>query len=367
MNRFLTLVVVILTLLTSSILAQDIEKIIDKSAKELLKNKEFNSLSIGIYKDGKQYIRHYGELTKGANNPPTDQTIYEIASVTKTFTGYLVAKAVLEKKLHLDDDIAQYLEGSYSNLTFQGQAITIRHLLTHTAGLPHFMSPEMTEVFKKLKPDAPDNFRSLEVNMTKDLFFELLNTFELKEVPGTKYSYSNAGAELVGYILTSIYSQSIDELLQESFIDRLKMSNTAIRITAAQEKQLAQGYWLQNATLSPNWLNPLWATGAGIKSTMPDLLKYIQFNLNDENAIMEESHKIIYQKKTRWMSYFWNGWMDKHGTSYNHHGGTTGTQNWLMLFPKYDLGISIVTNHSDAKAPIKMRKTISKMLKAVIK
>ena len=367
MNRTTLLLLALLTILSNTIFAQDINQIIEKSAKNLLKDKEFNAVSIGIYKDGKQYIQHFGELTPGGNNPPNDKTIYEIASVTKTFTGYLVAKAVLEKKLYLDDNVAQYLEGNYSNLTFQGKAITLRHLLTHTSGLPHFMSPEMTEVFRKLEPETPDKFRWLEENMTKALFFEHLSAFVLKEAPGTKYSYSNAGAELVGYILTTIYGKSIDKLLQENFIDRLEMKNTAIRISKDQEEHLAKGYWFKNANSSPSWLNPLWASGAGIKSTMPDLMKYIQFNLTDEDPIMDESHEILYQKKTRWMSYFWNAWKDKHGTSYNHHGGTTGTQNWLMLFPKYDLGISVITNHSDTKTPTQMRKEISKILKAIIK
>lgn len=367
MNRPFRLIAVILAMLSTSLFAQDIDKIIEKGASELRKHKEFNSFSIGIYKDGKQYIQHFGELTKGGNNPPTDETIYEIASVTKTFTGYLAAKAVLEKKVYLDDNIAQYLEGNYTNLTFQGRSITLRQLLTHTAGLPHFISPEMTDVFKKLTPETPDKFRWLEENMTKELFFEYLSALELKEAPGTRYSYSNAGAELVGFILTTIYGKTIDQLLQENIIGTLDMKNTGIRLTDVQEQYLTQGYWLENATLSPNWLSPLWASGAGMKSTLPDLMKYIEFNLNQKDPVMNESHEILYHKKTRWMSYFWNAWKDKHGTSYNHHGGTTGTQNWLMLFPKYDLGISILTNHSDTKAPTQMRKAISKMLKAIIK
>ncbi|PWB23680.1 serine hydrolase [Flavobacterium sp. HTF] len=70
----------------------------DKTAAELLKNSKANSVSIGIVKDGKTYTNHYGEIDKGKGNTADNNTIFEIASITKLFTGLLVAQAVLEKK-----------------------------------------------------------------------------------------------------------------------------------------------------------------------------------------------------------------------------------------------------------------------------
>lgn len=347
--------------------AQDIDKVILKQGNQLLKNKEFNSVSIGVYKDGKQYIHHFGELTKGSNDVPTDETIYEIASVTKTFTGYLAAKAVLEAKLSLDDEVQTYLEGDFDNLAFEGKSITIRDILTHTAGLPHFMDQRMTETFATMQSDVPTTYLKLEQAMTKELFFEYLAAYELTTAPGTKYNYSNGGAELMGYILTRIYDKNYDELLQEAFLSQLGMNDTGIRLNEEQKQRLAQGYWMNNSEKSPNHLNPLWATGSGLKSTLPDLMKYIEFSLNSDDPIIKESQTILYEKKTRWMGYFWNGWKDRNGTSFNHHGGATGMQNYIFLFPKYDLGFSIVVNHSDAKAPRKMSSAVSKMLKALTK
>jgi len=82
----------------------------DKNADSLLLDSKINAVSIGVYKDGKKYTSHYGELDKGKGNTPSDNTIYEIASVSKTFTGVLVANAVLEGKLALEDDIRKYLK-----------------------------------------------------------------------------------------------------------------------------------------------------------------------------------------------------------------------------------------------------------------
>tara|TARA_R110000850_G_scaffold18580_4_gene56876 strand:+ start:10115 stop:10345 length:231 start_codon:yes stop_codon:yes gene_type:complete len=68
---------------------------------------------LAVYSDGKFYHNYYGELDKNSNNPPNDKTLYEIASVSKVFAGSLAAKADLENKLTLDDDIRKYLVDEY--------------------------------------------------------------------------------------------------------------------------------------------------------------------------------------------------------------------------------------------------------------
>lgn len=90
----------------------------DTHADSLLLDTKINSVSIGIYRNGKKYTAHYGELDKGQKNKPTDSTIYEIASVSKTFTGVLVAQAVLDRKLNLEDDIRKYLKHDFKNLEY---------------------------------------------------------------------------------------------------------------------------------------------------------------------------------------------------------------------------------------------------------
>jgi len=245
-----TLLLTSISILPFALSGQDIDKEIQKQGNKLLKNKGFNSVSIGVYKGGKQYIHHFGSLTKGGNDIPTDETIYEIASVTKTFTGYLTAKAVLEGKISLNDEVQTYLEGDFSNLAFEGKPITIKDVISHTAGLPHFMDNRMAETFATMKADVPTNYLSLEQAMTKELFFEYLAAYEITIAPGTKYSYSNAGAELMGHILTSVYEKTYDELLQEALLTKLGMNDTAIRLNEEQKQRLTQGYWLNNSDIS---------------------------------------------------------------------------------------------------------------------
>ncbi len=144
----------------------DISRTIVKNGRKFLKNKNINSVSIGIYKDGQVYTEHFGEIEKSKSNLPNDETIYEVGSVTKTITGYLVAKAVLEEKIKLEDDIRLYLKGDYSNLEYNKTPIKVKNLLTHTSGLPKFLPLKMNGVYEKLNKDVPNEYLELEKTAT---------------------------------------------------------------------------------------------------------------------------------------------------------------------------------------------------------
>ena len=115
---------------------QTVYAAIDDNAKNLAQKSGAYSVSIGILKEGKVYTRHYGEIDKGKGNKADDNTYFEIASVTKLFTGQLLAQAVLEGKISLDDDVRKYLKGSYPNLEYNGVPIKIRNLISYETALP---------------------------------------------------------------------------------------------------------------------------------------------------------------------------------------------------------------------------------------
>ena len=345
-----------------------ISGIIQKNGQKFIKSKNINSVSIGIYKDSQVYTEHFGELVKGKSNPPNDKTIYEVGSVSKTITGYLVAKAVLEQKIKLEDDIRMYLEGNYSNLEYNGTPITIRDLITHTSGLPTFLPSKMNGLYEKLTKEVPDEYLALEKSYNKEKFLNDLASVSITKEPGTNYSYSNAGTELIGNILEVVYHKSIDELLKENFSEKYNMPTAKIKLDSIQTKKLVRGYWMNSETPAPNNLNTLWGTAGGIKMTITDMMRYIELQLDDKNPIVSESHKALYEVRyPLQIAYYWRIWRDKHGTSYNHHGGTSGTQNWLFIYPKYNLGISIITNQSGPKTPNLLNKTAQKILKELIK
>ena len=365
---------IVLLVISMPIWSQDknedatIFEVLEKQGKAFIKDKKSPSVSIGIYKNGKKYTRHFGELTKGKGNTPKDKTLYEIGSVTKPMTGYLLAKAVLEDKINLSDPVSKYLDGDYANLSFQGNPVTIKHLVTHTAGLPIYFPLAMEPLFKELGDDVPKTYLQLEETYSKAAFLEDLKLVQLTTKPGTNYAYSNVGADLLGHVLENVYKTDIDALLKEQLFDPAGMVNSGIHLSEEESSELVQGYWKSNDYHSPNQINKLWATGSGAKATLNDMLQFISFQLESENPSLLESQKVLFEgEKLLKVGYFWRVWEDKYGRSFNHHGGTTGMQNWLFIFPKYKMGISIITNQSGPKTPGKLSATVKKIMKALVK
>ncbi|WP_411029480.1 serine hydrolase domain-containing protein [Spongiimicrobium sp. 3-5] len=301
-----------------------VESILEENASALLKDKRFHSLSVGIYKDGKTITKHFGELEIGKGNLPNDTTIYEIASVTKTFLGTLTAKAVLEQKINLNDDIRSYLEQPYPNLEFNGKAITIQDVLTHTSGFPNF----------PIKGD------------TKQNFFEGLKEIKIEDEIGTVYAYSNTAPEVMAFILEKVYGKPYEMLVKEYIVAPNEMKRTKFDLSEFEKKSLVQGYNGENE-LMPNFERNLWGGTVGLHSTMADMLKYIAYHLEDANEIIKESHKDFLETPYDFnIGYYWNIIKTKDEVVYRHHGGIFGMQNWLMIYPKQNMGISIFTNCS---------------------
>ncbi|MEM9929542.1 MAG: serine hydrolase domain-containing protein [Bacteroidota bacterium] len=366
----LTLVVCLFPFLCSAQVTIDNTKIrpaISKTGEWFVKDKRINSVSIGVFSNGEAFSAHYGALEKGQGNTPDDNTLYEIASVTKTMTGLLLARAVSEGKVSLEDSLNQYLPSPYPNLRAGGTTITLKHLATHTSGLPGFLPLALDDVFVGKDPQAPNKFVAIEKQYDKAQFLQDLAEVKLSSRPGAQYAYSNAGIELLGYVLEQVYQKSIDALLQETFLAETEMNNTSIALTSQQQKELVRGYWLDNDEPAPNFQHNLWATGSGVKSTTADLLKYIELQLRADDPIVAASHQVLYNNgKGTQLAYCWNVKQDRYGNRFDHHGGTGGVQNWLFIFPKYDLGISIITNQSDYSTPKRLSKATMMILKAIV-
>ncbi|WP_190811695.1 serine hydrolase, partial [Flagellimonas sp. S3867] len=268
--------------------------------------------------------KHYGELEIGKKNQPNDSTIYEIASVTKTFLGTVAAKAVLDGKINLNDDVRMYLELPYPNLEFDKKPVTIKHLLTHTSGFPNF------PIKGENKPD----------------FFEGLKEIKIDSEIGSEYAYSNTGPELMAYILEKVYGIPYEELVAKFILRPNGMNSTKFNLTKDEKLRLVKGYNEENEIM-PNFKRNLWGGTIGLHSTTLDLVKYMRFQLDETNAVVKESHKEFFETPYDFsIGYHWNILKEDDNIIYRHHGGIFGMQNWFMIYPKYNMGISILSNAS---------------------
>ncbi|WP_433830877.1 serine hydrolase [Flavobacterium anhuiense] len=318
--------------------------VMDKTASILSQKSKANSISIGVVKNGKTYTRHYGEIDKGKENIATNNTVFEVASITKLFTGLLTAQAVLEGKLDLDEDIRKYITGSYPNLEYNRTPITIKDLVSFRTGFSKDL-PDTDELRKNRNDSSYLAFKKVDEAYSREKFFADLKTMKLDTLPGTKFKYSNGSLNLTAHILENVYQKSYEMLLKENILSKLGMTSSGINLNP--NMTIAQGYNLKGI-LMPTISDNLWGAAGMLKSTLGDLTKFIAYELNTKNKIVKESQRNLLNSLTIWNGYFWDYIeVDENGKNCWKHGGAFGTQNMLLIYPERQMGISIIVNISD--------------------
>lgn len=339
--------------------------IIEQQLDSLLLDPSLTSVSMGIITADKVYTHHKGKLPNG--QMPDDNTCYEIASITKTFTGLLLAHAIAEGKAEIDDDIRNYLEGSYPNLAYKDQPITFRHLVTHQSGLPHLF-PEQKGLFDQPDWDQlPFDINRLQEGFTKEQFFEHLQSFQLDTLPGEQFTYSNAGANLLGYLLENIYDQPFEELLEGKILAPLQMDGTAIRLGQIDPSCLAQGQNVNRLKMPSRAEKGMMAEG-GIISNVEDMVKYMALYLDTENPVVSVAKQELWNGKYGDFEagLFWQ--IFKNGAQPDRifqNGGAYGTSSWMTIIPERKIGIFLVTNTAGPDVHQNLSLTVDKLLSNV--
>ncbi|MET3028893.1 serine hydrolase [Flavobacterium sp. UW10123] len=330
----------------------------DKAASILSEKSKANSISIGIVKNGKTYTKHYGEIDKGKENIANDNTVFEVASITKLFTGLLAAQAVLEGKLNPNDDIRKYITGSYPNLEYNGVPITIKDLVSFRTGFNKDL-PDNSELRKNRNDSSYLAFKNMDESYSREKFFGELKTIRLDTLPGTKFIYSNGSLNLTAHILENVYQKSYETLLKENIFSKLGMKSSGINLD--QNVVIAHGYNLKGV-LMPTISDNLWGAAGRLKSTLGDLTKFIAYELNTKNKIVQESQRNLLNSLTTWNGYFWDYiQVDENGKNCWKHGGAFGTQNMLVIYPERQLGISIIVNISDENTANSIGEAITRL------
>lgn len=325
---------------------KNVYSIIDAAAQKVAKESKAYSVSVGILKDGKVYTRHFGEIDKGKGNKANDDTYFAIASITKLFTGQLLAQAVLEGKVNLDDDVRKYLKGSYPNLEYDGTPIKVRNLISYETALPRNL-PIDDELRKNMNDETAFLYEKLNKGYTKDDFKKELATVKLDAKPGTKYKYSNTSLELTGLMLENIYGKSYETLLKENIFSKAGMKHTKLEL--GKNEAQANGYH-ENGRLMPVSESLLWgAGGSKTESTMGDMIKFLKQELDPKNKIVQESQSNVNNSKEAWTGYFWDKYLiTELGKRGYKHGGSYGINSLFTVFPELNLGVCIIVNITGA-------------------
>jgi CubicO group peptidase (beta-lactamase class C family) len=292
-----------------------------------LNDNEDGVISIGIIKNGKKSITVYGENSVLLNNT---NHIYEIGSLTKTFTTSLLSKAISEGKLSLDDSIDKFL-----TLDEKEYYPTIRRLVTHTSGYDsyYFEKPMIMNFL---------NHQNDYYGITKDMIIKRINKINLIDID-YDFKYSNFGLSVIGLVLESVYNQDYVDLMNEYISNDLKLSNTKI----ADNSGNLNNYWKWNH-------DDAYLAAGGLISNITDMLNYLEFHMSEENEYIKSSHQPLtdiyvnnesYQKMGILFHKIAMGWIidAKHDIIW-HNGGTGHYNCYLALNLDKQVGVIILSN-----------------------
>ncbi|WP_207515177.1 serine hydrolase [Longitalea luteola] len=305
-----------------------LDRAIDTMASEYFRNANARSLAIGIIKNGRRYLYFYGDRQKDLL--PDSNTLYEIGSITKTFTATVLAHAVLNKKVSLADDIRKYLPAGFNHLAYNGVPITLQDLANHTSGLPA-MPPDVGDYsdYDPVNPDAHyDSVR----------FFNALKQYSLDTIPGVRFSYSNWGISLLGHILEKVYGQSMDVLYNQFILDPLHMSRTSY-VRNVQGKNLAYPH-SENGRQLPVTDQGYFYPAGGLCSTVNDMMNYLDSQLREKDPAIRLTH----QPTVNNIGLGW-GVVEKNGVRHlEHNGSEQGSVAHISVFPEMNSGCIVFAN-----------------------
>ena len=209
----------------------------------------------------------YGHLSADDPTQPDGDTVFEIGSITKVFTATVLADLVAQEELGLDTPVQSVLGDEVSMPTSDGAQITLGHLATHSSGLPRL----------------PDNFDPADptnpyADYTVEDLYAFLSSHKLARDIDEAVEYSNVGFGLLGHALSVGAGTDFEALIAERVLEPLQMSDTAIELTPALRERLATGH---DGQLRPaaNWDLPALAGAGALRSTVHDLLTFLEANL----------------------------------------------------------------------------------------
>ncbi|MFC1634025.1 serine hydrolase domain-containing protein [Planctomycetota bacterium] len=315
-------------------------KVFDKhseSIPERMKEHRIPGLSIAVVdREGILWTAGFGRTGRG-KQPVTPETLFSIQSMSKTFTAVAVMIAVQDGLVDLDTPIATYLPEFTVNSRWEDnpqQKITLRHLLSHTAGFTH---------------EAPvGNNLDTRYDSFEQHVLSISDTWFRHRV-GAKYSYSNLGIDLAAYILQVKSGMPFTEYMKQKVFDPLGMPTSSIDYDFVEQfpdRALGHAPFIAKVPVAI----PMIAAG-GVYTSAAELSRFVQFHLNrgkiDGRRILDASLVDTMDTSPEVSKGYGLGIAigEKHDTYYlNHNGGGFGFLTTMTWYPEYGIGCVVLTN-----------------------
>lgn len=314
----------------SSIAAAADDARLNERLKQRFEGDRTGACVVAAVVDGDTVAR--GRYCARAGDPPGDRVAFEIGSVTKTMLGFLVADLIEERGWTLDDPIAKRLpEGSRVPRFGNDGEILVRHLVTHTAGLPP-LPPNMA-----LK-DARDPYAEL----SETALLTGLSATALSSAPGTRAAYSNFGGMVLSLAVAEAYGTSIEDALRARLFDPLEMRQAAVR--RRDGVAWAQGHAMNGADV-PAWTIGAKLAGVGmVRASLDDMVKYLRAEMGASDTPLERRLKRTQQPVMHGHGILWLVVPFEGRTLVAHEGGTGGFSSFIGFDPATCKGVVMLAD-----------------------
>jgi CubicO group peptidase (beta-lactamase class C family) len=332
---------------------------VDEFVNSELRAQHIPGVALAVVRDGKIVkAAGYGLANVELNVPTKPETIFQTGSVGKQFTATAVMMLVEEGKVGLDDKMSKY----FSNSPAAWKDITVRHLLTHTSGIPDYNDKKEGGAF------------NLRVDYTEDEMVEKLSGLPLDFPPGEKWSYSNSGYVLLGVLIHHVTGEFYGDFLQQRIFRPLQMTSTRIISEADIVPNRSAGYRMVNGELkNQEWVSPSLNTTAdgALYTNVPDMAKW-DAALYTEKLLKRSSLDQMWTPvklnsgKTSTYGFGWAIVEINGHRLIEHSGAWQGFTTNISRFVDDRITVVVLAN-SDFAAPVKLARSIAALYVPALK
>jgi serine-type D-Ala-D-Ala carboxypeptidase/endopeptidase len=303
------------------------------------------SIVVGTVTPNGTQVSEYGNISSSINKKVDGNTVFDIASIEKTFVTTVLADLVKQGLVNLDDPVEKYLPSNNVTVpTYNGHKITLMDLATHTSGLPDF----------------PAGWVRNHTYTTQQVYNFLSNT-ALSSQPGLKAEYSDIGMGLLGHILSLREGVSFDKLVKDRILNVLDMRSTGTGMNATGisvpediKSRFAKGH-IDGKEVNLEFIPEAIQSAGAMYSTANDMLKYLSANIGlihtEINDAMQQTHLIRhsfgapYEGKSLMQDYIGLGWTvttDFGNEVIWHTGSIDGYTSIIGFNPEKQIGVLIL-------------------------
>jgi D-alanyl-D-alanine-carboxypeptidase/D-alanyl-D-alanine-endopeptidase len=239
---------------------------------------------IGVVDEHGSQVFAAGKMDNGTDQDVNSDTLFEIGSITKTFTVLLLEDMVNRGEMKLDDPVEKYLPESVKVPSHGSKKITLQNLAAQDSGLPF----DGTNMIQR-------DPRNIFADYTAENLYTFLTGYSLTQDPGAEFRYSNAGIALLGNAIERKTGRDFESLVRERICTPLHMDSTYVVVPADLKPRLATGHD-DDGNRHPGMILQVIIPAGGIRSTTNDLLKYVSANIGLQQTaltpLMKKTHPI---------------------------------------------------------------------------